>query len=323
MTTTTKTNNNNHGSRRRSRRSPAMAAVLVLLIVGIMMVSATFLLLGAPAVDVHNASSSLTTKNPFSSFLRRRGLLIGGQHHQQQQRRSLLLSSNNNEDDFPLPAALASLVAQIDNRGQLDTLFLNSATTGDTTLTRAANACSANAAAAVAAPGAANANACTTFSFRGRGVNVIRPLGDPALDWIGKTITGTIQSNGGVSLSLVNNYNDGSQKFPANLSVSTLQRALKSPFSWIYVFGWPFISTISLDDKPSLIVDYRPYNFLPPALDGVRPITRAGLAKAGISVTEPIDDVWVGYLTISLFGIFNLYSHYFVVQFDLDNMTFG
>jgi hypothetical protein len=293
-----------------------MAAVLVLLTVVIMMVSAT-LTTTTPAVDLHNASSSsssLTTKNTFSSFLKRRGLLLGGDPHQQQQRRSL--SSNNNEDDFPLPAALASLVAQIDNRGQLDTLFLMSATTGDTTLTRAASACTAAAAAR------ANA-ACTTFSFRGRGVNVIQPLAGPDLDWLGKTITGTMQSNGGVSLSLVNNYNDGSQKFPANLYLSTLQRALKSPFSWIYVLGWPFISTISLDDKPSLIVDYRPFNVLPPALDGVRPITRAGLAKAGLSVTENIDDVWVGYLTISFFGIFNLYSHYFVVQFDLDNMTFG
>jgi hypothetical protein len=257
MTTTKMTtmNNNNTSSRRSSRRSPAMAAVLVLLMVVIMMVSATFLTRTTPAVDLHDdASSSLPTKNTFSSILRRRGLLLGGGEHYPEQRRSLL--SSNNEDDFPLPAALASLVAQIDNRGQLDTLFLNSATTGDTTLTRAASACSSNAAAAT--PGAASA--CTTFSFRGRGVNVIRPLGDPALDWIGKTITGTMQSNGGVSLSLVNNYNDGSQKFPANLSVSTLQRALKSPFSWIYVFGWPFISTISLDDKPSLIVDYRPFN---------------------------------------------------------------
>jgi hypothetical protein len=70
-------------------------------------------------------------------------------------------------------------------------------------------------------------------------------------------------------------------------------------------------------------VDYRARGGLfAPAVDGMRPVTRNGLRQVGIDIDDDLDvsDVWIGFLTFTFLGIFNLYSHYFVVQFNLDDI---
>jgi hypothetical protein len=213
-----------------------------------------------------------------------------------------------------LPPTLAAIVEQIDpkNRVPLDVLFQASAAVGETTMTRAADACRAR-----------TPTPCTTYRFRGRGVNVVNPLLGPDTNWLGKQITGEIMADGGVKLSLLNDYADGSQQSPADLYLSSIKKALKSPVPWVYVFRFPFPGVVELDNDPSLIVDYRARGGLfAPAVDGMRPVTRNGLRQVGFDIDEDLDvsDVWIGFLTFTFLGIFNLYSHYFVVQFNLDDI---
>lgn len=212
--------------------------------------------------------------------------------------RSRILSKDIRTSRAP---GLQNLFSQVDRREQLDAIYGASTVSGETTLSRAIAAC----------------GDCQSFSFFGVAENWDSPL-FPAGGWIGKTVTGTRNpETGDMDLTIINNYNDGGTQFPAKLSMMPLRTALGCWFHFMFVLGFPPFKSFDQDD--ALIIDYRP-DWVP-GVDGARPVTQSGLEAAGITITEDITDMWAGYLVITFLGIFNVYSHYFVVQFDLDKMV--